>query len=1040
VSEKKESSLKQSKASKYHPLLSEEALKKYADVEETKTSSSADGVVDESIAEVPEEEDDDDIDPLTAMMLGEVDPLGVNAGGGISADSGPSLPAPPKFNETTKTAPRGESTKVDAIDQVGKKRTRFDEKWDAIQSVIQDKCSVSGKIRFALGGIEDDPASAMAGGSSVVTYDRTKDRLAELEKLEANGSGNGQGDTEMTQKEYVDHIDGLKAEIRNAWLQGDRVIALKRAIQCAKMLSDTRVPKFYPSMFVLVAGILDSFSDLVFDRIREKHKEVSPTGEDLPQQFTEMDVELEAKETCRNWFFKIACIRELLPRVYIELALLQNYRFLAAEEFPSIVQRLSHIIRGIGDPMVAVYARMYLARVSCRILPYNMKAVAGSLEDYIFSYREFGQKKIVRYASDAGISVAEYRFYHSFALDFLCYCSGTNDVISTKLFERVISRYKKHCNYVGVLGQVLKNFDSSIWCEQTMELVSLIKDSDASDYAGPIHAFTSMSIGLCLNAPPSKQKLPFLNKAWKAVKAEKDLQTYMHAASIFVELLIKHYSQREVLILLKDIVKFTRQSDASTIMPDLERIIEVIIAESGTFGSIITSEYFMAILDMFKSDKKNTLCKKLLLSFIASPNTTSDPVIIHTVFDLARNLHDSIDGLTFSDERQQISTLVCRFVEKIEFGRDLEQQVGMIIFVYTIFDLCVIDHAFHDVQNSLFICYFQLHVYVDCRAAFPNFHSVNEKLVNVTACLAMKAYSLVKGKHTRKTASFVKACLAYCHITIPSIEGFYRRMPLFLLCGRVALFNQCIAQADTFFTEAIDAIAKVPAQIVVDRSRRSSEPMLVEITSNIISALVIAPGHPKEGPFFLVKRLMNVLGEYKWQSGNKTKIGLYIKVAQLLCAYSQKQLPYRVQAVESNDTLYAGATKYQQELKSTIKVVMNALVKMLSMLSSDQRSPTSKGSGAGSTNAQDLGTLHLEAFHLIFTSFKFNVDDNAEIAQAAVKCLLEAQNIRSGPRSYRRFLDLSLKRLKDATNEAANNPELTAWAKTLASMQRRVSA
>ena len=59
-----------------------------------------------------------------------------------------------------------------------------------------------------------------------------------------------------------------------------------------------------------------------------------------------------------------------------------------------------------------------------------------------------------------------------------------------------------------------------------------------------------------------------------------------------------------------------------------------------------------------------------------------------------------------------------------------------------------------------------------------------------------------------------QACLAYCHITIPSIDGFYRRMPLFLLCGRVALFNQCIAQADTFFTEAIDAIELVRARSV----------------------------------------------------------------------------------------------------------------------------------------------------------------------------------------------------------------------------------
>ena len=91
-------------------------------------------------------------------------------------------------------------------------------------------------------------------GGSIVAYDRTKDRLAELEKLEA-GADERSGDTEMTQKEYVEHIDGLKSEIRTAWHKGDRVIALKRAIQCAKMLSDTRVPQFYPSMFVLVAGM-----------------------------------------------------------------------------------------------------------------------------------------------------------------------------------------------------------------------------------------------------------------------------------------------------------------------------------------------------------------------------------------------------------------------------------------------------------------------------------------------------------------------------------------------------------------------------------------------------------------------------------------------------------------------------------------------------------------------------------------------------------------------------------------------------------------
>jgi len=840
-------------------------------------------------------------DPLSMIMKGELDPLSKL------------VESTPASNARTATALR--SMDVSQADTDVSKMSIL-QQWELRKKEILAVCTLSGRITVTkpdltkIGSGDVDVSHALSLGSS-------NDRLKVLEKT-VKSPDTKEETVSYSQDEYVDNINKLKNQITEAWNKEQRVNALKKAIMCVKMLADTRVPQFYPSMYVLISGILDAFCELVFQRLKGRSEDFAKKhGKPriLPKDFTPDDVSPEAKETCRNWFFKIACIRELLPRILIEACLIPNYTFLTKSEFPRVISRLAHCIRGIGDPMVALYARLYLASVSHKVMPHNVAPIVSMFDDYLFTFREFKQEKVRKLALANGTTMEQYIFQHTYAIEFILRFASPG--ITPEICGGMMKRYNKNSKHLAVLTCILKVASPEFCAQNALKLVSFIKDSEATAMGNRSTALAAIGSRFCVLPPPEDQRLAVLNEAWKMIKNESDFSKYSKCVAVYMELLVKFYSEREVRILLKDLLKHANTvlaEDPSIVEANggsLETVIEMLMrhAEDRGFGHILTSQHFMEVVDLFKGAKKLGVCKSLLQKFTAGSQSTSDPIIIHTVFDLARYLHDSIDYLSLKAEREDISKLICRFIERIDFGRSLEQQ---------------------------------LNVYVDCRAGFANLDRVNIRLVLCTMRLAMKTHTIVRGRHTKRTSGFTKACLAFCHVTIPTVDDVFRRMYLFAQCGQVALVNQATSQAEAFFAEAIALLPTIPE--VEPQTGRETEARVAECCCSMASSLVVCPGRPKD-PLYVLDKLLDAIPECQcWSEASGARASLYIEMLSLICALSQRKLPYHISLVQSNDELFGSSnTKYVLKLAEYMQKICGDLKDSISVMrDSHDSSPLSE--------------------------------------------------------------------------------------------------
>uniref|UniRef100_A0A8C6T5I2 VPS35 endosomal protein-sorting factor-like n=1 Tax=Neogobius melanostomus TaxID=47308 RepID=A0A8C6T5I2_9GOBI len=795
-----------------------------------------------------------------------------------------------------------------SIGDLGKKKKEDEvvgadfEPWSAKRGEILARFTTTEKLSINL-CMGSDKGKATSPGSSAVS-EKVRTRLEELDDLE---EGSQREMLNLSQQDYANRIEELNQSLKEAWASDQKVKALKIVIQCAKLLSDTSVIQFYPSKFVLITDIMDTFGRLVYDRIWTMCSEPQP----LPDAFSCDDVNDTAKETCLNWFFKIASIRELLPRLYVEASILKCNRFLNKIGIHTTLPRLTDMVRGIGDPLVAAYARAYLCRVGMEVAPELKDTLNRNFFDLLGTFRQLSGESVQNQLVVQRVEMPEYLTLYSPAINWILQC------IAYRAPEPLLTEMMERCKTMGnnalLLNSIMRAFRPEFVAARATDFIGMIKECDEAGF--PKHLlFGSLGRSLASADPPEPERLTILNEAWKVVTKVRSPRDYINCAEIWVEFTCRHFTKREVNTVLADMIKHMTPDRAfEDAYLQLQSVIRKILTYFHDFSVLFSMERFLPFLDMFQKDSVRVeVCRSIMEVFIKHQvEPTRDPVILNAMLHICKTMHDSVNALTLEDEKRSLSLLIIGFIRMVSFGRDFEQQLSF----------CV-----------------------ESRATFCNLEPVLVQLIHTVNQLAMETRRMMRDNHSRKTAAFVRACAAYSFITIPSLSSIFSRLSLYLLSGQVALANQCLSQADAFLKAAVSILPEVPRSINVEGKLRSSESFLLDFINNFLSTLLVVPDHPEHGVLYLVRGLLNMVQDYTWEDNSDAKVRVYISALPLLAAMSQETYLYTIPKMDSNETLYGGDPKFLSELNKLCETLIGQVLDHLKALGREEQSARRQGS------------------------------------------------------------------------------------------------
>jgi hypothetical protein len=740
---------------------------------------------------------------------------------------------------------------------------------------------------------EDFPAmsSIITDETELSEADRNRMKLSRLAALSA-----GESTLHGTQIELISIIERMDAELKKYWAEGDRVKSLRVAIQAIKLLGHTKVPQCYPSVFVLAATVLDTFGDLVSDRIQESAAQQSPLVAQLVAEGKDLHPSIippQAVEMCNNWFLKILSIRELLPRVYVELSLMRSYKYVAMkfhiESMRAVVERLAMQVRGVADPLVAAYACMYVCFRAKEVLsredPYWGDAMVLCCEDTLHLVANLPP---VVYETK-GLKRSQYVSLFTPALQWLIdtVAKHSRPDVAEQFFDRTLRMMEANPNlcYSSIAAILTSAFRTDLVVDRIHRFTTMVVNAELTmtfDATPRLQIIANLCHALGETPAPlpykKSDKMALINHLWEIVNADRaNLEYFLVACRGLLRLLAVHTTNSQVAVLLEAVNQ--RVSEAidegvttarsASPMPegaggsptkaagssnvDLTTLCHDFLLSLVHYvpGGAIYSMWpqVIPLLHAVRPTERDEVVRQLLKSTPATSRFSA------TVIDLCRQLHDRLSDDSPAQVYEATSRAICAAIRQCFSADDVEAQLR-------------------------FLC--------DCRHGLSQLDMVKVTVVEEAIRLVR---AIVPTSTSKKVRSTAKGCFAFCHVTVPGITNTTRRISVCADAAAVAFHYGFVNQGEALLSFALSGLNDLVAlERLPDGTTRNNDRAITRLATTLLNIGAAVPPHAKHGPLYTIISVCEFANEFMWATGSEGAWTIASAALRLLAALSAGRL------------------------------------------------------------------------------------------------------------------------------------------------------